>query len=238
MSFLFSNMIVSYTWLLCTSATISLAASSTTMNFMNSTPERLPDPQQMPPTSNSTNSTMYGIQYRNYVEHPDYSSIRFLNDDSNRNTIRESLIEKIIARGVMQFALQMDFALSTDDYMNKGDKSNIVFSPVSIALAMALVMIGAAGRTYTEIANVLGLAAGVDLVSHGDEMHYHFGKFIKKIEEYADTPMVTMAGGIFVQDGFPIKERFTNLSKGTYGSEVLNLDFIGHSSEARDIINK
>lgn len=204
---------------------------------MNSTTESLPVPQQMPPTSNTTNSTMYAISYRNYVEHPDYSSIRFQNDDGSRNTVRETLVEKAIARGVMQFALQMDYALSTDDYMNKGDKSNIVFSPVSIALAMALVMIGAAGRTYTEIANLLGLAAGVDLVSHGDEIHYHFGKFIKKIEEYADTPMVTMAGGIFVQDGFPLKERFTNLSKGTYESEVLNLDFTGHSSEARDIIN-
>ena len=231
-------MMLSYTWLLYTSAIISVAASSVTMKFMNSTTESLPDPQQMPPTSNSTNSTMYGISFRNYVEHPDYSSIRFQNDDGSRNTIRESLIEKVIARGVMQFALQMDYALSTDDYMNKGDKNNIVFSPVSIALAMVLVMIGAAGRTYTEIANVLGLAAGVDLVSRGDEIHYHFGKFIKKIEEYADTPIVTMAGGIFVQDGFPIKERFTNLSKGTYESEVLNLDFTGHSSEARDIINK
>jgi hypothetical protein len=176
-------MMVSYTWLLYTSATISVATSSTTMNFMNSTTESLPDPQQMPPTSNSTNSTMYGISYRNYVEHPDYSSIRFQNDDGSRNTIRESLIEKVIARGVMRFALQMDYALSTDDFMNKGDKNNIVFSPVSIALAMALVMIGAAGRTYTEIVNMLGLAAGADLVSQGDEIHYHFGKFIKKIEE-------------------------------------------------------
>lgn len=205
---------------------------------MNSTPKSLPDPQQMSTSSNSTNSTMYGNWYRNYYERPDFSSISFQNDDGSRNTIRESLIEKFIVRGIMRFALQMDIALSTEDYMKQGDKSNIVFSPVNIALALALVMVGAAGRTYTEIANVLGLAAGVDLGSSGDEMHYHLGKFMKKIEEYSDTPNVTMAGGIFVQDGFPITERFANLSKGTYESEVLNLDFTGQGNEARDIINQ
>jgi serine protease inhibitor len=229
---------VSFTCLLYTIATISVAIASTAANFMNSTPENLSDPQEMLPKSNSTNSAAYKNTYRSHGERPDFSTIRFQNDDGSRNTIREGLIEKIIARGVIRFALQMDFALSADDSMNKGDRSNTVFSPISIALALALAMIGAAGRTYTEIANVLGLAAGVDLGSRGDEIHYHFGKFIKRIEEYSDTPYVTMAGAIFVQDGFPIKERFANLSKNTYESEVLNLDFIGHSSEARDIINK
>jgi hypothetical protein len=227
------------TLLLCISTIFNMAVSSM-IQFPISTPGNVSMPQQMSQTSNSTKSTMYGNWMKRYGEsHPDLSSIKFQNDES-RNVIRENLIEKIISRGILRFALQMDFALSSEDYTNT-DKSNVIFSPLSIAAALALVMLGAAGRTYKEIENVLGLASGIDLSASGDELHYHFGRFIKKIEDYPDaarSTYVAMAGAIFIQDGFPVKERFTKLSKDTYGSEVLNLDFVGHSGESRDAINK
>jgi hypothetical protein len=243
---IFRNIIMMfYTLLLCTSMIINMAVSSTMIHFPSSTPGNDSVPQQTSQTSNSTNSTTYGNWKRYGESPPDFSSIRFQNDDSkeSRNTMRENLIEKIISRGVLRFTLQMDFALYSDYIIHTDidDKSNVIFSPLSIAAALALVMLGAAGRTYKEIETVLGLAAGVDLSASGDELHYHFGRFIKKIEDYPDASKSTyaaMAGAIFVQDGFLIKERFINVSKDTYGSEVLNLDFVGHSSEARDVINK
>lgn len=219
-----------------------MAVSSTTILYPTSIPGNISVPQQLPSTSNSTDSTMYRNRYGSYDESPpDFGKIKFQYDDSSKNTVQESLIENIIARGVLQFALQLDFALSSEDYRNDDDMSNVVFSPLSIAAALTVVMLGAAGRTYTEIANVLGLAAGIDLVSRGDELHYHFGRYMKKIEDYPDTlksTYVAMAGGVFVQDGFLIKERFANLSRDAYLSEVLSLDFFGHSTEARNVINK
>jgi serpin B len=221
-----------------------MVLSSTVIHFPSSTPGNLSVPEKMQPTLNSTNSTMYENWYRSNGDSlPDLSSIRFKNDGSNesRNIIRENLIEKLVARGVLRFALQMDFALSSEVYMDTGDISNVVFSPLSIAAALAMVMLGSVGRTYTEIANVLGFAAGINLSASSNELHYHFGRFIKKIEDYPNTPRstyVAIAGAIFVQDGFPVKERFANLSKETYASEVQNLDFSGHNIEARDVINK
>ncbi|PNF43885.1 hypothetical protein B7P43_G02791 [Cryptotermes secundus] len=231
-----------YVLLLCTSVIFDMAVTSTTIHHPSSIPGNISVPQQVPPASNSTDSTMYRHGYGSYNESPpDLSSIKFKYDDNNKNTVQENLIENVIARGVLQFALQLDFALSSEDYRNVDDMSNVVFSPLSIASALTVLMLGAAGRTYTEIANVLGLAAGIDLVSRGDELHYHFGRFIKKVENYPDarkSTYVTMAGGVFVQDGFLIKERFANLSKDAYLNEVLTLDFSGHSTEARNVINK
>lgn len=231
-----------YVLFLWTSVTFDMAVSSTTIHHPSSIPGNISVPQQVPPSSNSTDSTMYRNGYGSHNESPpDFSSIKFKYDDNSKNTVQENLIENIIARGVLQFALQLDFALSSEDYRNIDDMSNVVFSPLSIASALTVLMLGAAGRTYTEIANVLGLAAGIDLVSRGDELHYHFGRFIRKIENYPDaqkSTYVTMAGGVFVQDGFLIKERFANLSKDAYLNEVLTLDFSGHSSEARNVINK
>jgi serine protease inhibitor len=219
-----------------------MAISSTTNHYPGKILENIPVLQQVPPISNSTNSTAYEKRYGSYGEPPpNFSSIQFQYDDSNKNTIQENLIENIIARGVLQFALQLDFALSSEGYRNSDDTTNVVFSPLSIAAALTVAMLGAAGRTYTEIANILGLAAGMDLVSRGDKLHYHFGRFIKKIEDYPSAPKSTyiaLAEGVFVQDGFPIKERFANMSKDYYFNEVLNLDFAGHSNEARNIINK
>lgn len=229
-----------YMLLLCISLTFDMALSSTTSHYPSKIPGNIPMPQQVPSISNATESTIHGKQ-GSYGESPNFSSIRFQNDDSSKTTIQESLIENIIARGVLQFALQLDFALSSEDYRNSDDTSNVVFSPLSIAAALTVVMLGAAGRTYTEIANLLGLAAGIDLVSRGDKLHYHFGRFIKKIEDDPGAPKSTyiaMAGGVFVQDGFLIKERFANMSRDAYLNEVLNLDFAGHSGEARNVINK
>lgn len=234
-------MMLGYMLLLCISLTFGMAVSST-IHYPSKIPGNVAMAQQVPSTSNSTDVTMYGKQYRTYGESPpNYSSIRFQYDDSSKNTIQENLVENIIARGVLQFALQLDFALSSEDYRKSDDMSNVVFSPLSIATALTVVMLGAAGRTYTEIANVLGLAAGIDLVSRGEKLHYHFGRFIKKIEDYPVTPKSThiaMAGAVFVQDGYLIKEKFVNMSKDAYFNEVLSLDFTGHSNEARNVINK
>jgi serine protease inhibitor len=222
---------------------INVAVYSTTIRFPSSAPENVSLPQQTSQTSNSANSTMYGNWKRYGESPPDFSSIRFQNDDSKESTnvMREEHIEKLISRGILQFALQLDRALSSEHYADIDDKSNVIFSPLSIAAALALVMLGAAGKTYKEIETVLGLGAGVDLSATGDELHYHFGRFIKQIEGYPDPVRSThaaMAEAIFVQDGFLMKQRFTKLSKDIYGSEVLNLDFVRHSSEARDVINK
>lgn len=234
---------ICYTFLLCISTLIKMSVSSTMIHFPNSTSESVSASQQIPQTLNSLNATAYGNWKRHPQSPPNFTGIRFQNDDSKEisNVMRENLIDKMISRGVLRFALQMDFALSSEDYTNIDDKNNIIFSPLSIASALSLVMLGAAGRTYKEIETVLGLAAGVDLSGSGDELHYHFGRFLKKIEDYTDAGTSTysaMAGAIFVQDGVKIKERFANVSKNIYGSEVLNLDFIGHSSEARDVINR
>ncbi|XP_069693860.1 leukocyte elastase inhibitor-like [Periplaneta americana] len=225
------------------SVIISIAVSFATVHFPNGT--EFPVEQQTKTTTTMLNSTntSYASRHGTYgVPLPDSSSIKFQNDGSDSsNTIRDDLIEKFIARGMLQFALQMNFALSSDDYVGRGNDENLIFSPISIASALALVMLGAAGKTYTELSSVLGLVSGEDLSISADELHYYFGKLVKRIDirhTSSNSTYAALANGIFVQEGYPIKPQFEKVSKEMYDGEVKNLDFISHSKEAKDVINR
>lgn len=66
--------------------------------------------------------------------------------------------DKLISRAIGRLSLEMENAV-----LKSGHGENIVFSPLSIACALGLVLLGAQGVTYKEVANLLGVSTGVDL---------------------------------------------------------------------------
>ncbi|PSN52045.1 hypothetical protein C0J52_04526 [Blattella germanica] len=215
-------MLLPYITLLC--ITMPLSSTETTTTIIS-------------PTTHISNSTAVSPRYG---EIPDITGIKFQYEDSREvgNTIWDNHVEKIIARGILQFALQMDYVLRESDKSHTYD--NLVFSPVNIASALAMVMLGSAGKTFEEITTVLGLVSGVDISANSDEVHYHFGKLIRKLQAHPGEAMSTyiaMAGGVFVQEGYPVEVKFLHQIWEIYGSEILSLDFSRHSSEAKDVIN-
>lgn len=107
---------------------------------------------------------------------------------------------------------------------------NVVFSPYSIASALAMVDAGAAGSTASEIDHVLhttspamvaaGLAA-VDARLTGDPK----------------SPRLQIANSLWVQSGLALKEPFTRTLDTLFGAAPQPVDFAGAPESARQAIN-
>jgi len=81
-------------------------------------------------------------------------------------------------------------------------RDNVIFSPLSVSIALSLVLLGSAGRTFDEVSHVLGLEAGVDISQHSEVVHQMFGlllSFMNYRVVDSNGPHVNFASGIFVQ---------------------------------------
>ncbi|XP_070151687.1 serine protease inhibitor 28Dc isoform X2 [Polyergus mexicanus] len=150
-------------------------------------------------------------------------------------------VNNIISRGLMKFSLDLNRAIyNTKDTSMANQRENVIFSPLSIAVALSLVLLGSAGRTFDEVSRVLGLESGVDISQHSEIVHQTFGQLLDIANyriEGSNKPRVDSASGVFVQEGYPIRPEFRAISMDVYKSEVINLDFERKGKEAKDIIN-
>ncbi|XP_012233375.1 serine protease inhibitor 28Dc isoform X2 [Linepithema humile] len=150
-------------------------------------------------------------------------------------------VNNIISRGIMKFSLDLDKAIyNTRGTSVASHRENVIFSPLSISVALLLVLLGSAGRTFDEVSRVLGLEAGVDISQNSEVVHQMFGLLLSTVNyrvEGSNGPRVNSASGIFVQNGYPIRPEFNAISGRVYNSEVINLDFQRNGREARETIN-
>ncbi|TGZ42713.1 uncharacterized protein [Temnothorax longispinosus] len=149
-------------------------------------------------------------------------------------------VNNIISRGLTKFSLDLDRAIYKTSGTSVTHRENVIFSPLSVSVALSLVLLGSAGKTFDEVARILGLETGVDISQHSEIVHQMFGQLLAIMNyrvEGSNLPRVSSASGIFVQQGYPIRPEFRAISENAYSSEVINLDFRTKSREARDTIN-
>jgi len=103
----------------------------------------------------------------------------------------------------MKFSLDLDRAIyNTRGTSVTSHRENMIFSPLSISVALSLVLLGSAGRTFDEVSRVLGLEAGIDISQNSEVVHQMFGLLLSTVNyriEDSDGPRVNSASGIFVQ---------------------------------------
>jgi len=81
-------------------------------------------------------------------------------------------------------------------------RENVIFSPLSVSVALSLVLLGSAGKTFDEVSRILGLETGIDISQHSEIVHQMFGQLLAIMNykiEGSNTPNVSSASGIFVQ---------------------------------------
>lgn len=114
----------------------------------------------------------------------------------------------IISRGITKFALDLDKAIDkTSGTSVTNSRENVIFSPLSVSVALSLVLLGSGGKTFDEVARILGLESGVDISQHSEIVHQMFGQLLANMNyriEGSNTPRVSSASGIFVQVNFKI----------------------------------
>lgn len=115
---------------------------------------------------------------------------------------------------------------------NHPDK-NAVLSPVSISLALAMVVAGAKGLTLEQIATCINLPPGDVMQKFSAHL-----KIILSTEASKHGLELSCANRLWVDATVPLRPRFTKLLKQSYGAEAASVDFIHNSEDARERVNK
>ena len=125
-----------------------------------------------------------------------------------------------------------DFGFRLLNALAPASGGNIIISPLSVSLGLAMAYNGAAGETKSAMARTLAVRSFND-----DELN-RSGHHLLKVLEKAD-PAVRMeiANALWTQSGFPISPDFLKLNEEFYGTSVDNLDFTQDPQRAADTIN-
>ncbi|XP_078521988.1 neuroserpin isoform X2 [Lissotriton helveticus] len=111
-----------------------------------------------------------------------------------------------------------------------GEDDNIFFSPWSIAVALGMVELGARGSTMKEIRH----AMGYDDIKNGGEFSY-----LRDLSEVFTANqyncVTNLANALYLQNGYPISDKFIQLMKKYFLAEVENVDFSQSASVAEHI---
>jgi serine protease inhibitor len=109
-------------------------------------------------------------------------------------------------------------------------EENIMISPLSISVALAMAYNGANGETKTEMEKTLklnGLTA--------EDINTSYKMLIKELQSLDEDVLFEIANAIYYAEGFSVKPDFLTINENIYGAEVESLDF--SSSAAVDTIN-
>lgn len=147
----------------------------------------------------------------------------------------DETVDKVIARGVSQMTLSIAKSITSVYFENSK-----VFAPINIAGALAMILLGSSGKTFLEVSNILGLATGVDINSKSQLVHEQFGRLLRKLDRISSFDLgeeLTLANAVFVQEKFPIRGVYKQISEDVYRSEILSVDFLNDPESAKNTIN-
>ncbi|XP_017859273.1 PREDICTED: serpin B4 [Drosophila arizonae] len=159
-----------------------------------------------------------------------------------------------IARNVLTFAQNLS------NQINANYRKTVIFSPLSIVSALALLLLGAKGRSYSELVTVFGQT---DMV----KLHEQFGLMLQDVQQptsQTTSPVrqldawhsnslrrslrnyprnrhapqeVHVANGLFVKHGYNLNPDYRQAVVSIYKSELQMLDFANSPATARYNIN-
>jgi serpin B len=131
------------------------------------------------------------------------------------------------------------FAVSFYNLIKNKD-GNIIFSPMSLSLALSMTLAGAETSTEQSMLNALQLSLPEN------EVHPAFNALLLSIEESMSQQMgdsegdifkLNIANSIWGQAGFEFKETFLDTLAANYGSGLYNVDFAQNPEGSREAIN-
>lgn len=127
-----------------------------------------------------------------------------------------------------------DNALAVDLYAHVAkNPGNVVFSPTSIATALAMTYAGARGNTAAQMEKTLHIPPGPF------DVHAGFGALLSRLESSAARdPELHVANRLFAQKGVAFEPAFLGITKSQYGAPLELLDFASAPDPSRVFINQ
>lgn len=117
-------------------------------------------------------------------------------------------------------------------FRTTGEDENILFSPLSIALAMGIMELGAQGSTRKEIRHSMGY----DNLKDGEEFSF-LKDFSNMVTAEESQYVMKIANSLFIQNGFHVNDEFLQMMKKYFNAEVNHVDF-SQSVAVANYINK
>jgi serpin B len=145
--------------------------------------------------------------------------------DNIRRDIPLTKSEQAIVQGNNTFA----FRLLRTVIQNEEENKNILVSPLSASLALAMLNNGAARTTRNEIQTALGYGDCTQ-----DDMNGYFQKMIAAMQTADTCVTFESANSIWIREDFPVLAPFTETNQHYYGAQIRNVAF---NPETADLIN-
>jgi len=123
------------------------------------------------------------------------------------------------------------FSLDVYEHLQR-EEGNLFFSPLSIATALAMTSVGAAGQTATEMEQVLHLGTEPGINSSFDAL---FTSFLTQTINVPGFELL-VANAIWPDDSIALNDEFVSTIETDYRGHAQNLDF-SDPDQAKDIIN-
>ena len=145
-----------------------------------------------------------------------------------------SSIKEPVKRTAMDYNLEAEnsgFAFGLFQQVASGDYgTNIVLSPLSAKLALAMTYNGAVGETKDAMAGVLDLE-GMSL----EEVNKQLGNLMTSLAQADEDMLLEIANSLWANQDYELSQDFVERCRESYDAEVANLDF--SDPESPDIIN-
>lgn len=131
-------------------------------------------------------------------------------------------------------SINTDFAFSLYKRLAlKNPDKNIVFSPLSISAALAIVSLGAKGNTLEEILE--GLKFNLTETPEAD-IHQGFGHLLQRLSQPRDQVQISTGSALFIEKRQQILSEFQEKARDLYQAEAFTADF-QQPREAKKLIN-
>ncbi|XP_018616271.1 leukocyte elastase inhibitor isoform X2 [Scleropages formosus] len=108
---------------------------------------------------------------------------------------------------------------------------NVFISPLSITSALAMVYLGARGRTAEQMAKALCLNPDTDI-------HRGLQMFLSDINKPAAPYLLKLANRLYGEKTYNFLKEFLDSTQKFFHADLVALDFVGAAEETRDQINR
>lgn len=172
-------------------------------------------------------------------------------------------VSSLIAKNVLELAHGIGKTVLVDSQ----EKSE-VFSPLSIYGALSLLLLGATGQTFDELMQLMRFNGDPLLSKNPWKIHEEYGLLVDDVTKDKINPQhqrpqhnwklsgensgrnnyqgngntvehrITVANGLFVQNGFSIRPEYRSAVLGIYQSNIQNLDFSEDMEGSTKYINE
>lgn len=119
------------------------------------------------------------------------------------------------------------------ELVHQSNTSNIFFSPMSIAMAFAMLSLGSKGDTHSQILE--GLQFNLTQIPEAD-IHKAFHHLLQTLNRPDNELQLNTGNGLFVNNTLKLVEKFLEEIKDHYHSEAVSVNF-ADSEEAKKVIN-